>query len=516
MHIVAYTFLWPYEQIWDGITTHLLRSLIGSPPDSEVLRIYLLLPLYHEFSNAKNYKVLHTPFGKAILGLSPAPKELLKKWLGLQSVDYFERFIAHYKHVVAFILQNIPGRHKDDFILKYDQELQVALEVLKFLCEVNVQKRKDLVAFEVFYMHDIQYLIDLRNDYFRWAVSSTPSRVSYARTVYFILTMRSSLEIVSISVFVSIFLVVVYRQDIYLCLYPFLYDVKAKTQLLQTDQAIQMYSAVLEAQRANLVLSNYFAIMAGGESEHLMITVTRDAIVDNTITELCKFEHTDYKKPLKVRFEGEEAEDAGGVRKEFFLLLITQLLDRKYGMFQEYEQRWIWFAADSFEEPYMYHIVGLVCGLAIYNFVIINLPFPLVLYKKLLREKVGMADLEQMEPTLYRSMQSMLEYTDDDFEETFYLTFQVHRKVFDVLHTVDLKPNGRNIRVTQRNKYGPTHPFLFEFKYFTLLFCVFCFVYPFRREFVELYVDYILNKSIEKQFSAFRAGFMQVNTVDII
>lgn len=73
----------------------------------------------------------------------------------------------------------------------------------------------------------------------------------------------------------------------------------------------------------------------------------------------------------------------GGVRKEFFMLLLKDLLDPKYGMFKEYEDsRAIWFADHSFEEDQMYILIGILCGLAIYNFTIINLPFPLCLYKK--------------------------------------------------------------------------------------------------------------------------------------
>jgi hypothetical protein len=42
----------------------------------------------------------------------------------------------------------------------------------------------------------------------------------------------------------------------------------------------------------------------------------------------------DLKKPLRVKFVGEEAEDAGGVTKEFFLLLIKEILNPDYGMFR--------------------------------------------------------------------------------------------------------------------------------------------------------------------------------------
>lgn len=48
---------------------------------------------------------------------------------------------------------------------------------------------------------------------------------------------------------------------------------------------------------------------------------------------------------VQVVFVGEEAVDAGGVRKEFFLLIMKELLDPKYGMFRYYEEsRLIWFS----------------------------------------------------------------------------------------------------------------------------------------------------------------------------
>lgn len=47
----------------------------------------------------------------------------------------------------------------------------------------------------------------------------------------------------------------------------------------------------------------------------------------------------------QVVFVGEDAVDAGGVRKEFFLLIMKELLDPKYGMFRYYEEsRLIWFS----------------------------------------------------------------------------------------------------------------------------------------------------------------------------
>lgn len=60
-----------------------------------------------------------------------------------------------------------------------------------------------------------------------------------------------------------------------------------------------------------------------------------------------------------MKFENEEAEDAGGVTKEFFLLLLREILDPKYGMFRQYEEtRTVWFSEDSFEDEIMYYLIG--------------------------------------------------------------------------------------------------------------------------------------------------------------
>lgn len=80
------------------------------------------------------------------------------------------------------------------------------------------------------------------------------------------------------------------------------------------------------------------------------------------------FPDLDLKRPLKVWFKDEEAEDAGGVKKEFFMLLIRELLDPKYGMFTYYEEtRAIYFNGNSFESKDRFSMVGIICGLAIYN-----------------------------------------------------------------------------------------------------------------------------------------------------
>lgn len=98
-------------------------------------------------------------------------------------------------------------------------------------------------------------------------------------------------------------------------------------------------------------------------SQFITLVVSRENIVHDTLKELANYGTQDLKKPLKIKFIGEEAEDAGGVRKEFFMLLLREILDPKYGMFKQYDDsRTIWFSEDSFEDEVMYFLIGKQCS----------------------------------------------------------------------------------------------------------------------------------------------------------
>jgi E3 ubiquitin-protein ligase HERC3 len=52
-----------------------------------------------------------------------------------------------------------------------------------------------------------------------------------------------------------------------------------------------------------------------------------------------------------------------------------------------------------FVEHNWFHLIGITCGLAIYNSTVVDLHFPLALYKKLLNVKPSLEDLKELSPT---------------------------------------------------------------------------------------------------------------------
>ncbi|XP_011505541.1 PREDICTED: probable E3 ubiquitin-protein ligase HERC4 [Ceratosolen solmsi marchali] len=438
------------ELIWTCITEVLLPSLITSPRDIECLRIYLILPLYHGFTNPDNCTVLHKPFSMALFSLNQEEMRTLESWWTKAPKYYFERFIRIYKSIVVYFIKQ--PNVKETKIVSWNSTLQSALDTLKFLNKLNNANDRKQVPHNIFYLRELTEYIDVRGDYCQWQFNKN----SHHKIIF--------------------------------CNYPFLFDAEAKTILLETDQALQMQSAMNEAASRTLthvLFSTFHENNPGIGHYHQLVTLTvsRENIVADTLRELADYSSDDLKKPLRVKFHGEEAEDVGGVKKEFFMLLLKEILDPKYGMFKEFEQtRTIWFSEDSFEDEVMYFLIGLLCGLAIYNFIIIELPFPLALYKKLLNESVGLTDIKSMSPVLARSLQNILDYEEENLEATFALNFEVSRQVFGEEKVYELIPNGSKIPVTMNNK----------------------------KQFVELYVDYILNKSVDSHFKAFYKGFHKV------
>lgn len=110
MSIIKKIFCAFISQIWTCISEDLLKQLAPSPPDVEVLRIYLTLPLYHEFNNPKRYQLLHTPFAGALLKLTYPANKVIGSWWSSINNDYFEHLVNNFKSVVMYIIrhQQIP------------------------------------------------------------------------------------------------------------------------------------------------------------------------------------------------------------------------------------------------------------------------------------------------------------------------------------------------------------------------------------------------------------------------
>ncbi|KAF6720062.1 E3 ubiquitin-protein ligase SMURF1 [Oryzias melastigma] len=220
------------------------------------------------------------------------------------------------------------------------------------------------------------------------------------------------------------------------------------------------------------------------QAGHCRIEVSREEIFEESYRQIMKMRPKDLKKRLMVKFRGEEGLDYGGVAREWLYLLCHEMLNPYYGLFQ-YSTDNIYtlqINPDSSINPdhlSYFHFVGRVMGLAVFHGHYINGSFTLPFYKQLLGKPIQLNDLETTDPELHKSLVWILE---NDITSVLDHTFCVEHNAFGKLSQHELKPNGRNVPVTEENK----------------------------KEYVRLYVNWRFMRGIEAQFLALQKGFSEL------
>ena len=230
------------------------------------------------------------------------------------------------------------------------------------------------------------------------------------------------------------------------------------------------------------VFANPFGQQLHPDQFALKFEIRREHIVEDALNALTgpSAESLNFNMPIRVVFAGEPGQDEGGVQKEFFQLLIHQLINPDFAMFtQASETNYIWFNGRTFEPPIKYQLIGTLMGLAIYNGILLDLPLPLAAYKKLLDLQPELEDLRILMPQETKSYEYILKCTDEDLEDKLCTTFSIEQEVFGETQVIELVEGGSELLVNQDNK----------------------------REFVQLVVDHHLNEQCEDQFIAFKRGF---------
>lgn len=141
--------------------------------------------------------------------------------------------------------------------------------------------------------------------------------------------------------------------------------------------------------------------------------------------------------------------------------------------------------------------MGVLLGLAIYNSTILDVAFPPFAFRKLLASAPPPAagapahsrptmnytldDLAEFRPALARGLRQLLDF-EGDVQSTFCLDFVIEVEKYGTRVRVPLCAGGETRMVTNAN----------------------------RRDYVDLYVRYLLDTSVTRQFEPFKRGFFTV------
>jgi len=264
--------------------------------------------------------------------------------------------------------------------------------------------------------------------------------------------------------------------------YPFLYTPATKARMLGFECSLRQQ----EAFSASLMRSVFDTTAC----PYCILNVRRSELVADAARELAR-RAADITKPLKVVFVGEEGVDEGGPTREFFRLLTRTLFSPERGMFAPQGEagggggggRLLWFAPGGAEAASEadYELAGTVLGLALYNGTLLELSFPRLLYKLLQGGAAGFDDLAEVSPELHRGLCALLATPADQVEQL-QLTFSVDYEAGGQRRSAELVPGGAARAVDAAG----------------------------ARAYVAHYADWLLSRSVRKEWAAFRRGFARL------
>ncbi|KAK3750287.1 hypothetical protein RRG08_015779 [Elysia crispata] len=185
------------------------------------------------------------------------------------------------------------------------------------------------------------------------------------------------------------------------------------------------------------------------------IKVTRRNVFEDSFRMIMGVKNPDtLKTRLWIEFDKEVGLDYGGVAREWFYLLSKEMFNPYYGLFE-------YSATDNYtlqinalsgilneEHLNYFEFIGRIAGMAVFHGKLLDAFFIRPFYRMMLRKPITLADMESVDSEYYNSLIWIQENDPADLE----MTFSVEEDQFGEIKEKDLKPNGRNIPVTNENK----------------------------------------------------------------
>jgi len=223
----------------------------------------------------------------------------------------------------------------------------------------------------------------------------------------------------------------------------------------------------------------------GIRREDLAVHVRRDAVFEESFRELHRRSAEEWKNRFYIVFEGEEGQDAGGLLREWYVIISREIFNPNYALFKTSSGDRVTYTINDFSHINSNHLcyfkfVGRVIAKAIYDNKLLECYFTRSFYKHILAKAVRYQDMESEDYGFYKGLEFLAENSVSDLG--YDQTFSTEIQEFGVTETRDLIADGRNVIVTDDNK----------------------------TDYIKLVCQMKMTGAIRKQLGAFLEGFYDI------
>ncbi|XP_033745348.1 E3 ubiquitin-protein ligase HUWE1-like isoform X3 [Pecten maximus] len=223
----------------------------------------------------------------------------------------------------------------------------------------------------------------------------------------------------------------------------------------------------------------------GLRREDLAVHVRREHVFEDSFRELFRRTVDEWKHRFYIVFEGEEGQDAGGLLREWYIIIAREIFNPMYALFSTSPGDRVTYTINPSSHCNSNHLsyykfVGRIIAKAIYDNKLLECYFTRSFYKHIIGQAVKYTDMESEDYAFYQGLVFLLE---NDVKDLGYdLAFSTEIQEFGVTESRDLKTDGNKLMVTEGNK----------------------------KEYVKLVCQMKMTGAIRKQLNAFMEGFYDI------
>ena len=230
--------------------------------------------------------------------------------------------------------------------------------------------------------------------------------------------------------------------------------------------------------------------LAEGEAHQhrgaVRVQINRKQVLTDSFTQLQHLKPAEIRGKLTIQFSGEEGIDAGGLTREWYMLLAREMFNPEVALFElspSGDGAYQPFSNSGINELHLsyFKFIGRIIGKAVYDGYLVDAHFTRPFYKHMLGIPLNYDDMEAFDPDYHRNLVYMLEHplAESGLD---HLTFSETSMYFDVETNVELIPGGHDVPVTDDNKL----------------------------EYVNLVTAHRMTNAIKDQIAAFTEGFNDI------
>ena len=185
------------------------------------------------------------------------------------------------------------------------------------------------------------------------------------------------------------------------------------------------------------------------------LSISRDNVLKESME---KINFVDLLKELKIDFKGEVSYDAGGIIREWFMVIINELESNELGIFEKSDCDDYSFVPKrglkkSKKNLDYFSFIGKIIAKALIDNITINLCFNKIIYKMIIDENISFEDMKFIDKPLYISLNELKNMDQNVLADLCMYYVYEYNDENGKFVSEDLIPNGSDTLVRDIDDY---------------------------------------------------------------